>query len=143
MPSAGVAVALLTNGGGAREVYAALYRELLAELAGATMPEPFAPPAQPPTVGFAPLVGTYRREGVVITVAERDGAGHARYAFVDGMADFCEPPEIDLLPVTDTVFAGTGVGAAFSEDCMPVVFSTLPDGTGGAYIGMRCGPKVA
>ncbi|GCD40477.1 serine hydrolase domain-containing protein [Streptomyces paromomycinus] len=143
VPSAGVAVALLTNGGGAREVYAALYRELLAELAGVTMPEPFAPPVQPPTVDFAPLVGTYRREGVVITVSERDGAGHARYAFVDGMADFSEPLEIDLLPVTDTVFAGTGVGAAFSEDYMPVVFSTLPDGTGCVYIGMRCGPKVA
>ncbi|MER5772128.1 serine hydrolase domain-containing protein [Streptomyces sp. NPDC001985] len=143
VPSAGVAVALLTNGGGAREVYAALFRELLAELAGVTMPEPFAPPARPPAVDFAPLVGTYRREGVVITVTERDGAGHARYAFVDGMKDFSEPLEIDLLPVTGTVFAGTGVGAAFSEDYMPVVFSTLPDGTGCVYIGMRCGPKVA
>ncbi|MFK8843772.1 serine hydrolase domain-containing protein [Streptomyces sp. Ac-502] len=143
VPSAGVAVALLTNGGGAREVYAALYRELLAELAGVTMPEPFGPPARPPAVDFAPLVGTYRREGVVITVTERDGAGHARYAFVDGMKDFSEPLEIDLLPVTETVFAGTGVGAAFSEDYMPVVFSTLPDGTGCVYIGMRCGPKVA
>lgn len=143
VPSAGVAVALLTNGGGAREVYAALYRELLAELAGVTMPEPFAPPAQPPVVDFAPLVGTYRREGVVITVTERDGAGHAVYEFVDGMKDFSEPLRIDLLPVTETVFAGTGVGAAFSEDYMPVVFSTLPDGTGCVYIGMRCGPKIA
>ncbi|CAM5405651.1 MULTISPECIES: serine hydrolase domain-containing protein [Actinomycetes] len=143
VPSAGVAVALLTNGGGAREVYAALYRELLAELAGVTMPEPFAPPARPPVVDFAPLVGTYRREGVVITVTERDGAGHVRYAFVDGMKDFSDPLEIDLLPVTETVFAGTGVGAAFSEDYMPVVFSTLPDGTGCVYIGMRCGPKTA
>ncbi|MBT2545272.1 beta-lactamase family protein [Streptomyces sp. ISL-44] len=143
VPSAGVAVALLTNGGGAREVYATLYRELLAELAGVTMPEPFAPPAQPPVVDFARLVGTYRREGVVITVTERDGAGHALYEFVDGMKDFSEPLQIDLLPVTETVFAGTGVGAAFSEDYTPVVFSTLPDGTGCVYIGMRCGPKSA
>jgi hypothetical protein len=45
--------------------------------------------------------------------------------------------------VTETVFAGTGVGAAFSEDYLPVVFSTLPDGTACVYIGMRCGPKVA
>ncbi|MCX5613197.1 MULTISPECIES: serine hydrolase [unclassified Streptomyces] len=143
VPSAGVAVALLTNGGGAREVYATLYRELLAELAGVTMPEPFAPQAQPPVVDFARLVGTYRREGVVITVTERDGAGHALYEFVDGMKDFSEPLQIDLLPVTETVFAGTGVGAAFSEDYTPVVFSTLPDGTGCVYIGMRCGPKSA
>ncbi|MGG2464007.1 serine hydrolase domain-containing protein [Streptomyces sp. RGM 3693] len=143
VPSAGVAVALLTNGGGARELYAALYRELLAELAGVTMPDAFAPPAKPPVVDFAPLVGTYRREGVVITVTERDGAGHLVYEFVDGMKDFSEPLEIDLVPVTETVFAGTGVGAAFSEDYMPVIFSTLLDGTGCVYIGMRCGPKVA
>ncbi|MFD8934316.1 serine hydrolase domain-containing protein [Streptomyces sp. NPDC059578] len=143
VPSAGVAVVLLTNGGGARELYAALYRELLAELAGVTMPDAFAPPAAPPVVDFAPLVGTYRREGVVITVTERDGAGHLVYEFVDGMKDFSEPLEIDLVPVTETVFAGTGVGAAFSEGYMPVTFSTLLDGTGCVYIGMRCGPKVA
>jgi CubicO group peptidase (beta-lactamase class C family) len=86
VPSAGVAVALLTNGGGARELYAALYRELLADLAGVTMPDPFAPPAEPPVVDLTPLLGTYRREGVVITVTERDGAGHAVYEFVDGMS---------------------------------------------------------
>lgn len=143
VPSAGVAVALLTNGGGARELYAALYRELLAELAGVTMPEPFAPPAEPPTVDYGPLVGTYQREGVVITVTEQDGAGHLVYEFVGGMKDFSEPLECDLVPVTETVFAGTGVGAAFSEDYIPVVFSTLPDGTACVYIGMRCGPKVA
>ncbi|UQT61258.1 beta-lactamase family protein [Streptomyces durmitorensis] len=143
VPSAGVAVALLTNGGGARELYAALYRELLADLAGVTMPAPFAPPAEPPVVDLAPLLGTYRREGVVITVTERDGAGHAVYEFVDGMKDFSEPLEIDLLPVTESVFAGTGVGAAFSEDYMPVVFSALQDGTGCVYVGMRCGPKIA
>jgi CubicO group peptidase (beta-lactamase class C family) len=143
VPSAGVAVALLTNGGGARELYAALYRELLAELAGVTMSEPFAPPAEPPTVDYGPLVGTYQREGVVITVTERDGAGHLVYEFVDGMKDLSAPLECDLVPVTETVFAGTGVGAAFSEDYIPVVFSTLPDGTACVYIGMRCGPKVA
>lgn len=143
VPSAGVAVALLTNGGGARELYAALYRELLAELAGVTMPEPFAPPAEPPAVDYGPLVGTYQREGVVITVTERDGAGHLRYEFVDGMKDLSEPLECDLVPVTETVFAGTGVGAAFSEDYIPVVFATLPDDTACVYIGMRCGPKVA
>lgn len=143
VPAAGVAVALLTNGGGARELYAALCRELLAELVGVSMPDAFAPPVTPPEVDLAPLVGAYRREGVVITVTERDGAAHMRYEFVDGMKDFSEPLQIDLIPVTETVFAGTGVGAAFSEGYMPVIFSTLPDGTGCVYVGMRCGPKVA
>ncbi|TXJ76181.1 class A beta-lactamase-related serine hydrolase [Streptomyces lavendulae] len=142
VPSAGVAVALLTNGGGAREVYAALYRELLADLAGVTMPGSLTPPAAPPVVDWAPLVGTYRREGVVITVTEKDGAGHALYEFVDGMKDLSKPLRIDLLPVTRTAFAGTGVGSAFSTDYTPVIFSSLPDGTRCVYIGMRCAPRV-
>lgn len=41
------------------------------------------------------------------------------------------------------VFAGTEVGAAFSEDYMPVIFSRLEDGTGSVCIGMHCGRKVA
>ncbi|WP_283136054.1 hypothetical protein [Rhizohabitans arisaemae] len=45
--------------------------------------------------------------------------------------------------MSDTVFAGTGAGPSFSEDYMPVVFSTLADGTGCCYIGMRAAPKVA
>ena len=48
-----------------------------------------------------------------------------------------------LVPVTETVFAGTGVGAAFSEGYMPVISSALMNGTGCVYIGMRCGPKGA
>jgi hypothetical protein len=63
------------------------------------------------------------------------------YEFVDGMKDFSEPLEIDLVPVTGTVFAGTG--GAFSEDYMLVIFSTSEDGTGCVYIGMRCGPETA
>nr|WP_260864780.1 hypothetical protein [Streptomyces incarnatus] len=142
MPSAGVAVALLTNGGGAREVYAALHRELLADLAGVAVPEPFGPSATPPVVDRAPLVGTYRREGVVITVTEKNGAGHALYEFVDGVKDLSEPLRINLLPVTETAFAGTGVGSAFSTDCTPVIFSSLPDGTRCVCIGMRCAPRA-
>ncbi|MFD9136075.1 serine hydrolase domain-containing protein [Streptomyces bottropensis] len=142
VPSADVAVALLTNGGGAREVYAALYRELLADLAGVTMPDPFAPSATPPVVDWTPLIGTYRREGVIITVTEKDGSGHALYEFVDGMKDLSKPLQINLLPVTETAFAGTGVGSAFSTDYTPVIFSALPDGTRCVYIGMRCAPKT-
>ncbi|MEV0415499.1 serine hydrolase domain-containing protein [Streptomyces sp. NPDC050448] len=139
IPGAGVAVALLTNGGGARGLYADLLRELLAELAGVRMPEAFAPPAEPPVVDMTPLLGTYRREGVLITVTE----AHLRYEFVDGMKDFSPPLEVDLVPLSSTVFAGTGAGASFSEAWMPVVFATLADGTGCVYIGMRAAPKVA
>ncbi|GAT69631.1 beta-lactamase family protein [Planomonospora sp. ID91781] len=144
VPGAGVAVALLTNGGSARLLYADLFRELLTELAGVTMPAPFGPPAQPLAVDIAPFLGTYRREGVVITVGRKDdGTPHLRYEFVDGMKDLSPPLEADLIPVSETVFAASGAGPSFSEDHMPVVFSTLADGTACCYVGMRATPKVA
>ncbi|MGR6923855.1 serine hydrolase domain-containing protein [[Actinomadura] parvosata] len=144
VPHAGLALALMTNGGSARLLYADLFRELLAELAGVTMPAPFAPPAQPPAVDLAPLLGTYRREGVVITVTEKpDGGAHLRYEFVDGMKDMSPPLDMELTPVTSAVFAASGAGPSFSEDYMPVVFSTLSNGVACVYIGMRAAPKVA
>ncbi|MFI6997436.1 serine hydrolase domain-containing protein [Nocardia sp. NPDC050175] len=144
IPEAGVAVALLTNGGGARQLYAALFRELLAELAGVQMPEAFAPAEPPVQVAIAPFVGTYRRAGVVITVSNGDdGSAHMLYEFVDDMKDMSPPLSMDLTPVSATVFAASGAGPSFSEDYMPVVFATLADGTEACYVGMRATPKDA
>jgi len=140
IPSAGVAVALVTNGGGARQLYAALFRELLGEIADVRIPEAFAPPAEPPAVDMTRFAGVYRREGVVITVTEDL---KLRYEFVGGMADYSPPLDMDLVPVTGTVFAAAGAGPSFSEDWMPVVFSTLSTGTECVYIGMRAAPKDA
>jgi hypothetical protein len=70
-------------------------------------------------------------------------SGRLVYEFVGGMADFSPPLEMDLAPVSDGVFAASGAGPSFSEDWMPVVFSTLGDGTRACYIGMRAAPKVA
>ncbi|WP_433540470.1 serine hydrolase domain-containing protein [Streptosporangium sandarakinum] len=143
VPHAGVAVVLLTNGGGTDGLYAELFRELLAELAGVRMPAPFGPAANPPAVDMTPLVGTYRREGVVTTVTQDEGGrAHIRYEFVDGMKDFSPPLEMDLLPVSETVFAASG-GPASGGGHIPVVFSTLTDGTPCVYIGMRATPKTA
>ncbi|WP_082309830.1 serine hydrolase domain-containing protein [Nonomuraea sp. SBT364] len=143
VPHAGLALVLMTNGGSARLLYADLFRELLAELAGVTMPAPFGPPAQPPAVDLDPLLGTYRREGVVITVSRgADGGPRMLYEFVDGMKDMSPPLDMALAPVTPTVFAASGAGAAFSEDYMPVVFSTLSNGTACVYVGMRATPKI-
>ncbi|WP_079036742.1 serine hydrolase domain-containing protein [Streptomyces silaceus] len=143
VPHAGVAVVLLTNGGGARELYGALFRELLGTFADVRMPDAFEPPAQPPAVDFARHVGRYERAGVVITVSERDGKPHLVYEFVDGMKDFSPPLDVALHPVAEGVYAGTGAGPSFSEGYMPVVFATLTDGTECCYIGMRVAPKAA
>ncbi|MET7465640.1 serine hydrolase domain-containing protein [Nonomuraea sp. NPDC005501] len=144
VPHAKLALVLMTNGGSARLLYADLFRDLLAELAGVTMPAPFGPPAQPPAVDLAPLLGTYRREGVVITVSRgQDGGPRMRYEFVDGMKDMSPPLDMELTPVSPGVFAASGAGPSFSEDYMPVVFSTLSNGTPCVYVGMRATPKVA
>ncbi|GAB2676350.1 hypothetical protein GCM10027088_64600 [Nocardia goodfellowii] len=142
IPSAGMAIVLLTNGGGARQLYSDLFRELLGELAGVTMPEPFAPPAHPPAVSIAPHVGSYRRAGVVITVEERDGKAHMLYEFVDSMAGMSPPLSIDLTPVSETVWAGTGAGPSFSEGYMPVIFSVLANGVPCVVVGTRATPKT-
>jgi hypothetical protein len=62
--------------------------------------------------------------------------------FVDGMKDISPPTEAELTPVSATVFAGSGAGPSFSDGYMPVVFSTLPDGTECGYVGMRATPRV-
>ncbi|GGO32214.1 hypothetical protein GCM10011576_62260 [Micromonospora parathelypteridis] len=144
VPQAGVALVLMTNGGAARLLYADLFRDLLAELAGVAMPAPFAPAPVPPAIDLAPLLGTYKREGVVITVSRKgDGSPHMRYEFVDDMKDLSPPLEMDLEPVTETVFAASGAGPSFSEDYMPVVFLTLTNGTRVCYVGMRATPRTA
>ncbi|MFE0008303.1 hypothetical protein ACFVZX_17345, partial [Streptomyces erythrochromogenes] len=131
------------RGAGPRRLYADLFRELLADLAEVRLPPPFAPPAHPPTVDMTPLLGTYRREGVVITVGVApDGTPQLRYEFADGMRDFSPPLEMDLVPLSATVFAAAGAGPSFSEDWMPVVFAALVDGTPCCYIGMRCAPRT-
>ncbi|WP_194818959.1 serine hydrolase [Nocardia sp. XZ_19_385] len=148
IPSAKMAIVLLTNGGGARQLYSDLFRELLAELAEVTMPDPFAPPANPPAIDITPYAGTYKRAGVVVTVSEQDGKPHMLYEFVDSMAGMSPPLSIDLIPVSadpaskDTVWAGTGAGPSFSEGYMPVIFSMLANGVPCVIVGTRATPKA-
>ncbi|MFI0421098.1 serine hydrolase domain-containing protein [Spongiactinospora sp. 9N601] len=144
-PEAGVVIVLLGNGGDtpwthSRRVYQTLFRELLAELADARMPDDFAPATEPIETDFTQYTGTYRRAGVEITVSLDNGRPKVVYEFVDGMAGLAPALELEVAPVTPTVFAGRTNPA---EDWMPIVFSTLPDGTGCCYIGLRAAPKVA
>lgn len=136
-PEAGVAIVLLTNGGGAQQLYTSLFQELLDELVGVRIPDSFAPPRKPISVDFKRFIGTYRREGIVISITERDNRAHFVGKFVDGMKGFAPPLETNLVPVSDTVFA-----ASFGENWLPVVFSTLPDGTEYVLLGMRVAQKI-
>src|SRR5262249_31112137 len=61
VPDEGVAIALLTNGGHARDMYEDLYRELLLSLCDMQMPRPLGPPDEPVTVEVDRHVGVYER----------------------------------------------------------------------------------
>lgn len=140
VPSAGVIVVLMCNGGEFGKLYADLVGEILAETAGVRMPPPFAPPASPPAVDMTALVGLYRRGGVEITISENGGNARIRYEFIDGMKHYSPPIETDLTAISSSVFAATG--GPSGEDYTPVVFGSLADGAPCVYVGMRATPKV-
>ncbi|WP_181770721.1 serine hydrolase domain-containing protein [Amycolatopsis pittospori] len=141
VPEAGVAFALLSNHGTTDRLYTSLARELLGELAGVVLPADFAPPTSPPSVDVASFVGTYRREGVIITVTDTDGKLHFVYEFADALEGIAPPIEADLVPVSEGVFAG--MNPMFGDDWMPVLFTELPDGTPCCFTSMRVAPKIA
>ncbi|MFD7496264.1 serine hydrolase domain-containing protein [Streptomyces sp. NPDC059832] len=142
VPGSGVVAALLTNGGSATSFFVDLFQELLGELAGVRLPDVFAPPAQSPTVDLGALTGTYEREGVRITVGERDGVPQVRLELTGGVAQYSPPIESDLVAVDDAVLAMPGIGPV-SAPWLPLVFGTLPDRTPYVYFGMRVAPKIA
>ncbi|HUR04977.1 MAG TPA: serine hydrolase domain-containing protein [Nonomuraea sp.] len=142
VPGSGVVAALLTNGGGATGLFVDLFQELLGELAGVRMPDIFAPPAEPRPVDVATLVGTYEREGMRLTIGERDGVPRLRVQLTGAMAGYSPPMEADLVAVSDTVLAMPGIGPV-GVPWLPLVFGTLPDGTPYVYFGMRAATKIA
>lgn len=69
VPAAGVAVALLTNGGDPLPIYREIVGRALAELAGVRVPEPLAPPAAAEPLDPHPYVGRYAADIVVYEVS--------------------------------------------------------------------------
>jgi CubicO group peptidase (beta-lactamase class C family) len=74
VPGTGVAVALLTNGGDALGLHRALFTHILAELAGITLPDLPAPPAESLRIDATRYTGTYSAQVYDLTVTQ-DGDG--------------------------------------------------------------------
>jgi hypothetical protein len=138
VPAAGVAVALLTNGGVPAEVYQPLFTELLTEYAGVAVPD-FAPPAEPPAVDVARHVGSYVREGCTVEATDRDGVLHLSVETTGELADLSPVIELDLVPVSDGLFA---TRRNDHEPWSPAAFYPLPDGTPYLHLGMRAAPRT-
>jgi dipeptidyl aminopeptidase/acylaminoacyl peptidase/CubicO group peptidase (beta-lactamase class C family) len=144
LPSEGLAVTLLTNGGNTRDLYQDLYREILLELADLSMPAPLAPPADPPTVDLHKHVGRYERASTIDEVFVQDGQAVLRSTTTGPIAELVPEPthEYPLVPVDESgdLFAVRPPG---SQTWMPVTFYSLPTGEKYLHAGVRATPKVS
>jgi CubicO group peptidase (beta-lactamase class C family) len=143
VPDAGVAVALLTNGGNTIALFRELYGELLRELAGVELPAELVPPEPPLAVDPAEYLGVYEREGASIVVTARDG-GIVATQTVTGLGSEMTPEPIELplhrIDPDDDLFVtqhplARGVW-------LPVRFVELADGSRIIHIGGRATPRV-
>ncbi|MET9232182.1 serine hydrolase domain-containing protein [Lentzea sp. NPDC003310] len=73
IPSAGLAVAILTNGGESLPLARAVLNAVLGELAGVALPALPTPPPLPVPVDVERVVGVYRSTGLEVHVTEGDG----------------------------------------------------------------------
>ncbi|MET7283069.1 serine hydrolase [Kribbella sp. NPDC005582] len=143
LPAEGLAVALLTNGGSAGDLYNELYREIFAELADLTLPALVTPPVEPPTVDLERHAGRYERAGTTHEVLIRDNTAVLRTTVTGPLAALVPETtqERTLVPVDDSgnLFAIRPDGAlAWS----PVTFHSLPTGEKYLHLGSRATPKV-
>ncbi len=148
---AGLAVALLTNGGNTRDLYGDLYREIFAELAGVAMPAPIEPPAVPVATDITPHLGSYERAGVLMEILP--GPVQTPAGEIDGpvFRTTITGPLAELTP-GDTVH--TYPLHAISQDLyvvrepeaqtwVPITFYALATGERYLHFGARATPKVS
>jgi CubicO group peptidase (beta-lactamase class C family) len=145
VPDTDVAIALLTNGGNARDLYEDLYRELLAELAGIQLPHRPRPPEPPVPVDPGPYLGRYERASARLEVTEEDGKLMLTVTATGPLASLVDEEErVRRLPLiavnpAEQLFV---TREEEQETWLPVVFFTLPAGGSYVHFGARATPKV-
>ncbi|MFD8570344.1 serine hydrolase [Streptomyces sp. NPDC059639] len=142
LPEQDLAVTLLTNGGGAHDLYLDLFRELFAELAGLTLPEPPRPATDPQATGADRHLGRYERAGARLDVLRGADGLRLRHTVTGPLAALVPETvqEADLRPVEDDLFV---VKLPGSEAWTPVTFYTLATGEPYVHFGVRATPKVS
>ena len=105
-PDYGVAVALLTNGGGAYAAYAEVFVRLFADLCGVGV-RSFAPPEDPPTLDGAAHLGTYERHGARMTITATNDRLACRSEMTDELAGMNPRVEYELVLVREGPVCGT------------------------------------
>lgn len=135
VPDRQVAVALLTNAY-SNLLYQELFTDLLAELADLAVPR-FTVPAERPSVDITPWAGTYRNLNREAVVESRDGRPSVAMRFSNELVGAAPIQQIELVPITDTLFADRVDGYPRSW-----TFRRLPDGTPYLHLGGRFLPRV-
>jgi CubicO group peptidase (beta-lactamase class C family) len=143
VPDSRAAVALLTNGGDPYGLFRELCGELLAEVAGVTLPPEPVAPESPLAVDPAPYVGRYDRAGASLEVVSRDG-GLVAIQTVTGLGSEMTPEPVEMpLVALDTdreVFLAQH--PALKGSWLPVRFTTLQDGRRCFHVGGRATPRA-
>jgi CubicO group peptidase (beta-lactamase class C family) len=141
LPEQGVAVALLTNGGHARDLYQDLYREIFADVADVDLPGTLTPPGEPVIADIAPWLGTYERASVRMEVLAGEDGPRLRTTVTGPLAELTTEPtdEYAMVAVEPGLFV---VRPPETETWQPVMFYTLPDGARYVHHGARATPKV-
>jgi hypothetical protein len=137
MPSKGLAVVLMTNGGPARDLYRSLFSEIFTELAGVTIPPALRPPSgTPQRFALERHRGLYRSYEDANELVDRAGEPLLRWSASGSL--------VDVMPTTEgeyeTVVAGSDL-LFFREPghdrWRPATFVRLPDGSPCLYVGLR------
>jgi hypothetical protein len=141
VPGAGLAVTLLTNGGHARDLYQDLYREIFAELAGVTMPDPIGPPDEPVQADITPHLGTYERASVRMEVLAGDDGPVLRTTTLGPLADLTPDPvsEYPMIALAADLFV---VREPEAQTWTLVTFYEIPTGEKYVHFGARATPKA-
>lgn len=108
-PESGTALALLTNGGNGKGLADELMQAVFAEATGVAPPQPLMPDTSL-TPDTAPLIGTYGKASGTVEVYENDGKLVARHRPSADFAALQGAYEVELLPVSETLFLGTAPG---------------------------------
>ena len=139
LPSRGIAVALLANGGRTLDLSRDLFGEVFTELAGVGLPAPLAPADDPVADDPAAYVGRYERAGLATEVFEGADGLVLRSTITGPLAELLPEPvhEYALAPVEPGVYAMRAPGTA---TWIAVTFYALEDGARYVHYGARANP---
>lgn len=142
MPDTGDAICLLSNGGHTHDLYEQLIPELLRELCGIDVPDPLAPPDDPPQVDAARHAGVYERLSVRIALEEDSGTLSGVVTSTGTLAELDDEPddELEMVAVSEDVFVARADDT--QDTWTPVVFYRLADGSPYLHMGARATPRV-